>query len=1170
MFKSKHIQLFIAIVFSTLVGSVSYAQCNWTSIYSNSYESTAVIPYVIPGSVYQDIPQNYAGCVRTGNSGFYMNFVDGYTGLVYSQPFTNLCIGQNYRFSFSTRDAWSSTNNLQFTVKNSSGAIILTQNVNNTSVWNDITMASFTATSTSVTFEIATNMAGGPGNDAGFDDLRLSQCQPLPTNYTITQCAGGAAFNTYTTVQSVYSQNGAWTGPSLLTNGYQGTFTPGTNTNGVYNYTVNAGLGCADSIAQVTINMVTTPVINPIANVQACNSYVLPTITGTNLPGNQKYYTGPNGTGTPFNAGQTITTSQTLYAFAGSVGCSDQVSFTVTISTPLNAGADNGAFICGQGPMLNLNSYLSTNASNNGTWAETSSTSSGSFNTTSAVLNTNTTAPGSYTFTYTVPANGGCASDVAQFTISMGNLPSVNLGSDTTLCPNQTLVLNAAANGVFDSYKWNNNTTLPTRTVTTAGVYSVKAGKLGGNQIVNGDFEQGNTGFTTGYTLGTGGTWGPVSNPGTYSLASNPVNAHSNFTSCTDHTANPGNQMLVVNGSGTPGLNVWCQTVPVQANTDYQFGTWASNASNDFNVAQLQFSINGSNLGSQFTTQTIGCAWQQFFQVWNSGLNSSAQICLVNQNTNGGGNDFLIDDITFKPICYTFDTIVVSYSTFPIVNLGNDTTLCSGEVLTIDAQNPGSTYQWSNGTTNQTLTTGAAGQYTVTVTNTDNCSKSDNITITIENQKTAGLDSMAVWCETAGQVDLNALKSISTTAGGIWENSVGTINGFNATGIFSTVGNAGVHQVNYVVSGIYCANDTSHFQLTINEQSYAAANTQLHVCNTVGDQVDLNPLVASSTVVLPAYWQETSSTLTNQFDATTGLLNQGNLAAGNYTFAFVLPVDSMCVKDTAFVGIQITENPIINFTTDTQKGCFPLEVNLLNSSQSTQNSTVLWDLGDGTNVQNQNTVNHTYTGISCFDVSLTITADGLCTTSETRTNYICVDPLPVADFSYAPQQVYSIDPTVNFDNLSSLNNQNEWTFGDGESSFEENPTHLFPIGEIGNYTVELIVITTEGCRDTISKIIEIKDQLLVYVPNTFTPDGDEYNNIFLPILTAGFDPFSYTLQIYNRWGELVFESHDSATGWDGTYHGQMSMNGIYSWKIQFKSDSSDKKYNLGGNVNLLK
>lgn len=1154
-----------------LVAGNMYAQCNWTSVYYESYEYTTVIPYLIPGTTYQDTPQTYAGCVRTGSSGMYLNFVDGVSGLVYNQPFDNMCVGQEYRFSFSTRDAWTSNNDLTFNVKDASGVILATQNVLNGSTWNDITMPSFIATTTTCTFEIVTNIPGGPGNDAGFDDLRLWQCQPTPVNYTFTDCSTASGIDAYNQINNpVLSTSGNWSGPTALTNGYLGTFTPGTNTNGTYSYTVTGATGCADSVANVSINYINQPQLDPINNVQACQSYVLPAITGTNLSGNEKYYTGSGATGTAYNAGQSITATTVLYAYGGTTGCYDEESFTVTISQPVTAGADNGAYYCGTGAVIDLSTFLSASATSGGVWSETTSPASGQFNPSNQLFTTSGLPAGTYTFAYTLAPNGGCAGDQATFDIVFDNAPQVNLGPDTTLCTGQTITLNAASGGSYDNYKWNNNSTSATRVVTSAGTYSVRAGKLGGNQIVNGDFESGNTGFTTDYGPGTGGTWGPLSNPGTYAITNNPNAVHTNFFSCSDHTPAPGTQMMVVNGAGTPNTNVWCQNVPVQANTDYQFGAWVSNATNDPNVAQLQFYINGSPLGTQFSTSTIGCTWQQFFQVWSSGGNSSAQICIVNQNTNGGGNDFMLDDITFKPICYSYDTIVVSYSTYPVVDLGNDTTLCIGDSLVLDAQNAGDSYLWSDGSTNQTLTVSTSGTVTVTVTNPDQCARTDQINIAIENLKNAGNDSLATWCVTAGNVDLNSLLSSNADMGGVWSDPSGTLGGLTGNGTFSTNNNVGGYQVQYVVSGTYCPNDTSDFALTINDQSQSSPTVNLDLCNTVGDQVDLSPYVSSSYEVNTPYWVETSANTSNQFDPTTGTLDLSNLLGGIYEFSYVLPVDSMCVQDTSKVTVTVTENPIISFSSDVVKGCFPLEVNLVNESNAPTGSDVFWDLGDGTTVTQQDLINHVYNSVNCFDVTLTITVNNLCTQSKTIPDMICVDPLPIADFVFAPQQVFSIDPTVQFTNKSQLNDFNYWDFDDGDQSQQVDPVHQFPIGAVGNYEVQLIVETTEGCRDTTSRVIEVKDQMLIYVPNTFTPDGDEYNNVFQPVLTAGFDPYSYELLIFNRWGELIFESNDVYSGWDGTYHGEMCQEGIYIWNIRFKDDSSDKRYEFNGHINLLR
>ncbi len=183
---------------------------------------------------------------------------------------------------------------------------------------------------------------------------------------------------------------------------------------------------------------------------------------------------------------------------------------------------------------------------------------------------------------------------------------------------------------------------------------------------------------------------------------------------------------------------------------------------------------------------------------------------------------------------------------------------------------------------------------------------------------------------------------------------------------------------------------------------------------------------------------------------------------------------------------------------------------------------------------------------------------------------ICVDPLPIAAFNANPQQVFSVEPQVSFDNQSTLNAQNQWSVDDGTFSSVENPIHDFPLGEVGNYAVQLIVTSDAGCKDTAMRIIYVKDQLLFYCPNTFTPDGDEFNNTFKPVMESGFDAFSFVMKIYNRWGEEIFVSNDILTGWDGTYGGKMVMNDTYVWVVEFKSDNDDNKFRYEGHVNLIR
>ena len=90
--------------------------------------------------------------------------------------------------------------------------------------------------------------------------------------------------------------------------------------------------------------------------------------------------------------------------------------------------------------------------------------------------------------------------------------------------------------------------------------------------------------------------------------------------------------------------------------------------------------------------------------------------------------------------------------------------------------------------------------------------------------------------------------------------------------------------------------------------------------------------------------------------------------------------------------------------------------------------------------------------------------------------------------------------------------------------------------------------------------------------NSFTPDEDNFNPIFKPVFTAGYDPYNFSMYIYNRWGQLVFESHDPQVGWDGKYgkDGVVVVESVYTWKIDYKLKGIDKRQFVTGHVNLLK
>ncbi len=176
-----------------------------------------------------------------------------------------------------------------------------------------------------------------------------------------------------------------------------------------------------------------------------------------------------------------------------------------------------------------------------------------------------------------------------------------------------------------------------------------------------------------------------------------------------------------------------------------------------------------------------------------------------------------------------------------------------------------------------------------------------------------------------------------------------------------------------------------------------------------------------------------------------------------------------------------------------------------------------------------------------------------------------------ASFFISEQNLTTLNTNVTFVNTTIGINSYTWTFGDdSQQSSEESPVHIYPYFDSTSYTVMLIAVNQAGCSDTVIQEIHFEEELIYFVPNTFTPDGDALNNTFEPVFTSGFDPFDYSLLIFNRWGQIIFESHDATIGWDGTYKGKYVQDGTYTWKLEFKSSSSDERKIDVGHIIMMR
>ena len=192
-----------------------------------------------------------------------------------------------------------------------------------------------------------------------------------------------------------------------------------------------------------------------------------------------------------------------------------------------------------------------------------------------------------------------------------------------------------------------------------------------------------------------------------------------------------------------------------------------------------------------------------------------------------------------------------------------------------------------------------------------------------------------------------------------------------------------------------------------------------------------------------------------------------------------------------------------------------------------------------------------------------------CTNELAVADFICVLPTPTAAIEATNTQLNSAEPTTEITNASVGAVSYIWNLGDELTDYYyfQPGEHTYPIYNYDNYLINLIAIGENGCSDTANLLIEFDNSLIIYVPNTFTPNGDEMNQVFKPIIPAPVT--SYRLRIYNRWGELIFESFDPTNYWDGSYNGEMVSDGMYTWEIIVVTVKADSYKNMG-HVNVLR
>jgi gliding motility-associated-like protein len=438
------------------------------------------------------------------------------------------------------------------------------------------------------------------------------------------------------------------------------------------------------------------------------------------------------------------------------------------------------------------------------------------------------------------------------------------------------------------------------------------------------------------------------------------------------------------------------------------------------------------------------------------------------------------------------------------------------------------------------------------------------ITINVAQQVNAGADNSDDICNHPGSIlNLNTLLSSDADGGGAWTETVFST-GFDGLNTFDANGLApGDYTFTYTVPGVApCPADAATMTVTILTPPTIVANSSV-----------AGPMDAEVCEGQPVILTGSGAGAGGTYMWDSGAVNGAPFvqAPGTITYT-VTGTDANGCWSTDDIDVIVHPTPVVDFNADEVLGCTPFSVQFTGESSPAGESCV-WYFGDGNSGTGCGSVSNLYETEGIYSVTYEVTSIHGCKNQITKVDYITVEKMPEATFTFAPWRPVVEDTEVDFYNHSEFADSYSWDFGDASPAVtNENPTHTFP-EEKGNidYMVTLTAFNSIGCESTFTQVVHVDDIIVFYIPNIFTPDGDEHNETFKPVFYSGIDPYNFHMTIWNRYGEVVFETFNPGSGWDGTYGDRgLIQDGTYIWSLEFGDNNSDKRHKHHGHVTILK
>jgi gliding motility-associated-like protein len=829
----------------------------------------------------------------------------------------------------------------------------------------------------------------------------------------------------------------------------------------------------------------------------------------------------------PFSAGSVL--SPSVYAIVGGI---EYITFSINNSSIPFTVEKNNFQIQLATPSLSVNSSTICSGQTTTLWAfgATNYAWSNGANTNSISVNPTSNS------SYSVIGSTGLCTLQAVYNVSVTPSPTISIIGNTLICQGTTATLTVSG---FTNYLWNNGSITPSIVVnpTVTSFYSVVA--------------------STSSCANIGSITVSVNPTPTITISSSAVCNGQSF-SITANSSSGSTYNWIGPNAFTSSLQSPSFTVASNAMTGL-YNLTVTSAQGCTSIAITNVSVTPFPVPIITTNYTAICTGTNLNLIASggstyqwfgpNGFSSSLQNTFINSASALAAGTYTLLAANGSCTASTNQSITV----YPLpIPLANYTPACETTTfqLTANSSGVGDNYEWlgpnafmsnsQNPPPFINASTLMAGTYTLTVTDVNNCKASIYLPVTILLNPIIKTADVTVCIGNSATLTANGALNY------VWSGP----NGYSANtySAFITSANSPFSKV-YTVIGTAANSCTS--LATANLKTIPVPTPSLNATSNV---------CLNSTVSLQGFGGDTyqwqgpynffASTQNVTFNATN--LNY----SGIYTLT-VLSNNGCSVKTTT--NITINDIPRAELTSNITNSCVPFcaDFKFKNTSAS-EITKVSWQL--------DTFLSDTESFPYCINKAGTYTAIGNFTNALTCANTVTFSiqgyPQPIADFDYLPKKPIAGFDEVLFTDQSTNKPLIDWHWffinNADYSASGQNTSYLFE--NSGTYPVALVVKNIWGCKDTLVKNIIIEPDFNIFVPNAFTPNQDNENEIFQP---KGTGIVKYTLSIYNRWGEKLFETVDFTRGWDGTYKSQSCKSGVYIWKINATNVSGRVKAMVG-------